>query len=487
MGLIDDIKAKVRPYVAKAVTVVEDHAPAVVKTAIDVAGVEIAPIAAVAHAIDPHLVPVLDNVLKRAPASLRTGVWVVTDSALLPNALNRPPLNAVPEAKPSDHPNEPGVSPTTTGNEITPLVDGPAYKQALLASIASAKSSIWLETYEWQDNATGKEIAQAIVDAKKKAKAEGRQLDVRLLYDNRANFAQLQQAAPKPNTPPPLLADLEKEGCVVRQTDYSALRVNHRKLSVFDGETTYVGGQNLGDNYLLPTSAGWTYHDMTQKVVGPAAYDAASVFADSWYRAGGERLSLPSRPKPRTGVGASAEVQVIRHSGGMDRNIERELVQRMDSEKGAGAEIVLANGFGMSDAIYEACKRARERGVKVTWLWGKASEASALMAQTRWADLQALGVDVRAYPGPLHMKAAYFKNADCMIQGSSNLDGFSTMVNDEAVLQIHGGDVPADFYKTVLAPDMAKSPIVTGPVVAAATPGEAFEVRMVERIADGDH
>lgn len=472
MGLFDAIKRTVAPIVtplvAPVVAAVEEHAPAAVKGAVDAIGVAMAPAAAVTHLIDPVVVPVLDHVLQKVAPDARIGIAVGTIGSLAPNAVNRPPLRAVTDPPPTP----------TTGNEITTLVDGDEYKTALVGEIGAAKKSIWIETWEWQDNTTGKEVAQALLDAKKKATSEGRELDVRVIYDNRKDVMSV--AGGTKGEPMPLLADLRAAGVDVRQSDYSALRVNHRKLSVFDGETTFVGGQNIGDSYLLPLSAGWSYHDVTQRVSGPAAQDSAKVFADSWYRAGGERLAIPPRAAARKG---DASVQVLRHSGGIDRNIERELVQRIDDER---EEIVLANGFGMSDAIKNAAIRAQRRGVKVTWLWGKASHQSALMAQESFDELRAAGVAVQKYPGPMHMKAAYFRSDDVLIQGSSNLDGFSTFVNDEAVLQIKGGGEPREFYDRVLVPDLAKSTPITGPVEAPASRAEGLGMRILERVADGD-
>jgi cardiolipin synthase len=475
MGLLSRAKAGWAKVEHAVVAEVVKDGPKAIKAVVDTVGVIETLPAAAAHLINPTIVPALDHYLQKVPEKLRPAIWGTTDAQMAVNLVNRPGLGNKGA----------GVSPERSGNKIDNLVDGPTYKKALLDQINDPNvKSIWIETYEWQDSASGVEIADALVAAKKKANAEGRPLDVRVIYDNRDSFSELQHIKrPKTSVVPPMFAAMSAVGIDVRHSDYAALRVNHRKIAVFNGKTAFIGGQNIGDNYMLPLSAGWSYHDMTQRIVGPSAYDAASVFADSWYRAGGEHLTLPPVPPPEVSGTNAAKVKIIRHSGGLDRNIERELISLIDGER---KEVVLSNGFGMSDAIGDALKRAAKRGVKVTWIWGEAAHRPTLHAQEAIKGLTDAGVEVRHYPHPLHMKAAYFRSQDTSMQGSSNLDGSSTYVNDESVAQIQGGGVADDLYTRVLAPDMAISPRITGPVVFASSTKESFRERTLERLVDGD-
>ncbi len=431
------------------------------------------------------------------------------------NFINRPDLHIdprVPEMRPSANPTEPGLSPQTTGNEIKDFVDGPAYLQELLTRIANAKTSIWLESYEWQDVAnlalgddTGKQVAQALIDAKKK----NPNLDIRVIVDNRCSYSQVANQKAQASADSPIVTMLRAGGIDVRQVKYDALRLNHRKLSVFDGNDmgqggyAFVGGQNLGNNYLLPLSAGWTYHDQTQRFQGPAVYDVAAVFQNSWVRTGGTPLRLPRRHAPIAGLPTSAaKVQIVMHSAGIDRNIERELIQRIDAEgaiTAVGSQITLENGFGMSDAIFYALLRARKRGVPVVWLWGPASDDSTIMASVHFWDLKNAGVVIRKMPTPVHMKAYHFKQGDTLLQGSSNMDGSSTILNDECDAQVEGGGVAQSFYDNVLASDIAKSTIMNAPMAPAPLPANATDadkkaaklhrnlVLKAERVIDGDH
>ena len=56
---------------------------------------------------------------------------------------------------------------------------------------------------------------------------------------------------------------------------------NHRKLLVVDGHTGFIGGHNLGDEYLV-------YRDTHLKIEGPAAQSIQLSFLKDWYWATGE-------------------------------------------------------------------------------------------------------------------------------------------------------------------------------------------------------
>ncbi len=369
-------------------------------------------------------------------------------AATLPFLFSKPDLNAPYESVPGANGWEHGASNITVGNDLRFIVDGDEYKSTLLEHIGAAESSVWINVFEWQDEANGREIADALIAAAERG------VDVRVVVDNRHSSGDFK------SSPVPRHASLQRmrdAGCEVLAVTYSGFRVNHRKIMIFDGGTAIVTGGNLGANYLLPLSAGWTYHDAGVLLSGPAVRDVIDVFANSYARAGGTNLPPVAASFPADGELAGAEVQVLRHDGGADRNIERELVQRIDA---AAWSVVLINGFGMSRQIRDAAIRAAERGVGVTWLWGSASTETALMAQASFEDLRDAGVDLRRYGRPLHMKA--YVADDTLIIGSSNLDGFSCWLNDEVALQIHSREAVDAFFERVVGPDLASSPVLIG-------------------------
>jgi cardiolipin synthase len=385
--------------------------------------------------------------------------------SLLWALLSKPRLDAVREPDPVTAPREPGVSPATTGNALELLLDGDEIAPALLQEIGAAKKSIWINVFEFQSDATAASVAAALIAAK------ARGVDVKLVIDNRHGVSEMTDGPPK-NA---LLEQLAAAKCDVRYVDRAGISVNHRKLMVFDGARAIVTGANIGGNYLLPLAAGWSYHDAAVRIAGPAVRDVAAVFDESWRGTGGKPLTLPDRLPPVPGADAGA-VQVVSHAGGRDRSIEREIVQRIDAET---KRIVLVNGFGMSHAIKEALLAARQRGVSVTWEFGSASDQASLMAQASFPALRAAGVQIVRYPHPLHMKAYVFGD-DKLIVGSSNMDGFSTWLNDEAVLQVSSRAFVQKFLARVVEPDLRVSAPLTGDVITPAS----VKDRAVEGLGD---
>jgi cardiolipin synthase len=369
---------------------------------------------------------------------------------MLASAPFKPPLDLIAKADPTTGPLQPGLSAATSGNSLVPFVDGAAFREQLLGHIDSAQKSIWLNVYEWQDNAQGQEVVAAL----ERAKARG--VDIHLVVDNRDSSGEFSPKSSAAVQKEPLMQRLAKTGDL-RFVDHDAFRVNHRKVAIFDGKEAMAMGMNIGANYMLPREAGWTYHDAGVVVAGPAVRDLAAVFANSYEATGGPKLTLPDRLPPQSGVpNDGAKVQVIQHAFG-DRNIERELIERIDASKD---NIVLANGFAMEKDIYGAVLRARARGVKVTLLFGEAGPNTTIMAERRFDDLRKAGVNLQQINSPEHLKAYQFDDTYTMV-GSSNLDGSSNWRNDEVMLLVSSKDFAKQFYDQAFAPELATSKPIT--------------------------
>ena len=71
---------------------------------------------------------------------------------------------------------------------------------------------------------------------------------------------------------------------------------NHRKIVVVDGRETWVGGHNVGDEYLGLDPKIGPWRDTHVRISGPAALLAQVVFAGDWY--------WSTREPPGAGLGA---------------------------------------------------------------------------------------------------------------------------------------------------------------------------------------
>ena len=126
----------------------------------------------------------------------------------------------------------------TFNNEVTYYNNGVDKFEALIEDIKNAKKFIHMEYYIWRGDGLGTRIVEELT---KKAR-EG--VEVRVLYDGMGNcrlpknfFDKLHAAGGHTAAfLPPFIVRLNYR--------------NHRKLCVIDGEVGYIGGLNVGDEYL---------------------------------------------------------------------------------------------------------------------------------------------------------------------------------------------------------------------------------------------
>ncbi len=172
-----------------------------------------------------------------------------------------------------------GVS-FTGGNRIELLVDGEATYGAMLEAIASARTYVLVQFYIVRDDGIGRRLRDALIDKVKSG------VRVCFLYDEIGSVK-----LPDSYLEPMRQAGIEVSGFKTTRGRGNRFQINfrnHRKLLVVDGRVGFIGGLNLGDEYLK-------YRDTHVRLEGPAAFDthvrlegpAAQkiqvVFLQDWY------------------------------------------------------------------------------------------------------------------------------------------------------------------------------------------------------------
>ena len=69
---------------------------------------------------------------------------------------------------------------------------------------------------------------------------------------------------------------------------------NHRKIMVVDGKEAWVGGLNVGDEYMGRRKRFGRWRDTHVHLAGPAVLAATLCFREDWEWATGDALSLPT-------------------------------------------------------------------------------------------------------------------------------------------------------------------------------------------------
>jgi len=245
-------------------------------------------------------------------------------------------------------------------NQIQVYTDGNDKFNALLDAIKNAKQHIHLEYFFIGNDELGKKIVAALAE-KAKTGAE-----VRLLYDGlgcaklpRKFFKELTDAGGK------VAGFFERKIPLINiRVSYKHNYRDHRKIVVIDGTTGFVGGFNIGDEYLGKGPLGY-WRDTHVKINGHAVGMLQVRFFQDWGFAAKELLDYEPKyfPKEHEVTGGAA-VQIV--SCGPDTQwepIKKGFIALINS---ATESIYIQSPyFVLDESVMEALKIAALTGVDV--------------------------------------------------------------------------------------------------------------------------
>lgn len=318
---------------------------------------------------------------------------------------------------------------STYGNRVELLTDAAAFYPALLRDIETAKQHIHLEFYIWHDDATGRKFLDALV------RAARRGVEVRLLVDevgsvelNASFFKPLVEAGGKSSW----FLSLH----FLRHRFFINLR-NHRKVAIIDGRIGYVGGINIGDEYLgLDPEVGY-WRDSQFRLEGPAVPQMQEVFADDWYFATDEKI-VRETYYPESTVSGTQPVQVI--EDGPDAEFHALHMTCLDLIAQAERTVWIETPYFIPyPDLIAHLQMASLKGIDVRLvLSGKLDHPYMLhINRSYYDDLLKYGVKIFEYQkGMLHSKLMVVDGAWNFV-GSANMDIRSFRLNFELNLAIY--------------------------------------------------
>ncbi|MBW5448334.1 cardiolipin synthase [Cohnella sp. CFH 77786] len=167
-----------------------------------------------------------------------------------------------------------GAAPITGCNQTKVLTNAEKAYEAMLEAIRGARHHIHFSSYIIRDDETGRKFRDELI---RKAEAG---VQVRLLYDGigsiklgKAYFVPLQEAGVEYASFFPLRPAFMKKRMNYR---------NHRKILVVDGTKGFVGGINIGDEYLGKHPRLGFWRDTHLQLEGDAVYGLQEVFLKDW-------------------------------------------------------------------------------------------------------------------------------------------------------------------------------------------------------------
>lgn len=315
------------------------------------------------------------------------------------------------------------------GNAISLLENGADFFPALLKAIDAAEREIFLETYIFENDATGSLVAAAL------GRAAQRGVAVRLLVDGFGgrNFVRY------------LMPELLANGVTVmiyrRELRIFALRRHrlrrlHRKLAVVDGMVAFVGGINIVDDLTRDCPMHPRY-DYSVRVEGPLLEPVLDSMHRLWRlvawaslrRRHPQPLLAPARTDE---AGAVRAAFLIRDNLRHRRDIEDAY---LDAISRARHEVVIACAYFFPGRRFrQALVDAAERGVEVILLLQGLSDHPMQSYATRALYPFFLDRGIRLFEyhqSYLHAKVAVV-DARWATVGSSNIDPFSLLLAREA-------------------------------------------------------
>lgn len=165
-------------------------------------------------------------------------------------------------------------APLGANNRVSVLTNGFNTYQSMLDAIESAEDHIHFEFFIIRDDDIGNQFKEALME---KAQAG---VTVRVIYDSvgcwklgEEYIESLKAAGVEVYPFAPVIFPL-----LSRELNYR----NHRKIIVIDGRIGFLGGLNIGDEYLGKNKTLGFWRDTHLRIVGESVYSLQKIFLNDW-------------------------------------------------------------------------------------------------------------------------------------------------------------------------------------------------------------
>jgi len=324
-------------------------------------------------------------------------------------------------------------APFTVNNNVEVLTNGENTYSSIIKELKEARHHIHMQYFIIRNDNIGNKIKDILIN---KAK-EG--LEIRLIYDSvgcwklgKKYIKSLQDAGIKVYPFYPVIFPV-----LSRQLNYR----NHRKIIVIDGRVGFLGGINIGDEYLGKNTHLGFWRDTHIKISGEAIYSLQNIFLKDWNFVSAE-LILDKKYYPKLAHYGEQLIQIT--SSGPDSNWESILQAYFTMISTAEKRIWIATPYLVPDeSILMALKTASLSGIDVRIIVPNKPDHYLVYWATRSyiEELLAAGVKVYSYQnGFIHSKLLLVDGIGASI-GTANLDIRSFSINFEVNAFIYDNEV----------------------------------------------
>jgi len=336
----------------------------------------------------------------------------------------------------------------TKGNRTTLLIDGEQTFASMLEAIDSAQKYILFQFYIVRSDETGLKFKEHLIAKAKQG------VRVYFLYDEIGSLS-LDDSYVRDL----VLGGVKVQGFSTKGEagrKYQLNFRNHRKILVVDGKTGFVGGLNIGDEYLGKDPKLSPWRDTHVRVDGPAAVAMQVPFSEDWYWATGEVLGdfewTPVVPPD----GDSAVLSLP--TGPADPHDTCSLFF-LSAINHAQSRLWIATPYFVPDQqIISALQLAVLRGVDVRLIVPDLNDSQLVdfASQPYLDEISKSGVRACRYQkGFLHQKVMLVDDEFSCV-GSANMDNRSFRLNFEVMLAVKDPEF-ASALEAMLEQDLANS------------------------------
>jgi cardiolipin synthase A/B len=357
--------------------------------------------------------------------------------------------------------------PLMPGNKIQPLLNGDEAFPAMLAAIASAKKSISLVSYIFDNDASGNQFVEALRRA-----IEERGVEVRVLVD----------AAGTRYSWPPITRKLSEAKIpfakFLPSSVFQPWRVatinlrNHRKVLVVDGEIAFTGGMNIRHGNVLASKPKSPVQDLHFRVEGPVVARLQEAFVNDWAFTTDETLDGQNW-FPELKESGNVIARVITDGPDIDFDKLRWTLLAALAEAQTSIQIITPY-FLPDNALVTALNLAALRGVRVDIVLPAENNLPFVhwASRSMWWQVLERGCHLWLTPPPFDHSKLMIVDGHWVFLGSANWDARSLRLNFEMNVECYGREF-ADEMEKVIAKKMRGAHEVTLAEVDARTvPGK---------------
>jgi cardiolipin synthase len=312
--------------------------------------------------------------------------------------------------------------PFLTGNQAQLLIDGEQTFNSIFEGIRQAKHYVLVQFYIVRDDQLGRQLQQLLIEKARNGVA------VYFLFDEIGSH----------RLPKRYIQELADAGVLVRpfhSTKGPGNRFqlnfrNHRKIVVADGHHGWLGGLNVGDEYLGKDPRFGQWRDTHLRLSGPAVLGLQLSFVEDWYWSSEQLPSLNWQAIPAN----DSDIPVLIIPSGPADRFETASLMMQHALNSATKKIWIASPYFVPDeGTVAALKLAALRGVDVRILIPERTDILlvSLAAYAFVGPLLDAGVKIYRYQrGFLHAKS-FVLDDEFIAVGTVNLDNRSFRLNFE--------------------------------------------------------